>query len=177
MAYDLEAGVGPDLPVGDRYYGPREWAGQGGGRERDFERGYLRGSFEGSRSRYTSEGYRGTNIDREVGAESFWPRGTERLYGFAPGYLAPGPEFNPRYRGKGPKSYKRSRERILDDAAEALTREPELDAGDISIEVNDDRDVILGGEVGHKADKRLAEDLVADIVGVHDVHNNIRVRR
>jgi hypothetical protein len=26
MAYDLEAGVGPDLPVGDRYYGPREWA-------------------------------------------------------------------------------------------------------------------------------------------------------
>jgi osmotically-inducible protein OsmY len=43
--------------------------------------------------------------------------------------------------------------------------------------VNDDRDVILGGEVGHKADKRLAEDLVADIVGVHDVHNNIRVRR
>lgn len=207
MAYDLEAGVGPDLPVGDRYFGPREWAGQGGGREGDFERGYLRGSFEGSRSRYTSEGYRGTNIDREVGMarapertphwaveeferryigrsptaedreEPFWPRGTERLYGYAPEYLAPGPEFNPRYRGKGPKHYQRSRERILDDAAAALTREPELDAGDITVEVNDERDVILGGEVGHKADKRLAEDLVADVVGVHDVHNNIRVRR
>jgi hypothetical protein len=114
---------------------------------------------------------------RYLGRSLIWPRGTERLYGSAPEYLAPGPEFNPRYRGKRPRNYKRSRERILDDVAEALTREPELDAGEITVEVNDERDVVLGGEVGHKADKRLAEDLVADVVGVHDVHNNIRVRR
>jgi osmotically-inducible protein OsmY len=29
--------------------------------------------------------------------------------------------------------------------------------------------------VTHRADKRLAEDLAADVFGVHDVHNNIRV--
>lgn len=121
--------------------------------------------------------YIGRSLTAEERQEPFWPRGTGRLYGDAPEYLAPGPEYNPQYRGKGPRSYKRSRERILDDVAEALTREPELDAGEITVEVNDERDVVLGGEVGHKADKRLAEDLVADVVGVHDVHNNIRVRR
>jgi hypothetical protein len=121
--------------------------------------------------------YIGTSLTQQAREEPFWPRGTERLYGYAPEYLAPGPEFNPRYQGKGPKNYKRSRERILDDVAEALTREPELDAGEVTVEVTDERDVVLGGEVGHKADKRLAEDLVADVVGVRDVHNNIRVRR
>jgi len=117
----------------------------------------------------------GASLTEQERGEPFWPRGTERLYGYAPEYLAPGPEFDPRYRGKGPRNYKRSRERILDDVAEALTREPELAAGEITVEVNDERDVVLGGEVGHKADKRLAEDLAADVVGVRDVHNHIRV--
>ena len=117
----------------------------------------------------------GPSLTEEEREAPFWPRGTQRLYGYSPEYLAPGPEFNPRYRGKGPRNYKRSRERIIDDVAEALTREPELDAGEITVEVNDERDVILGGTVTHRADKRLAEDLAADVFGVHDVHNNIRV--
>ena len=117
----------------------------------------------------------GPSLTEEEREAPFWPYGTQRLYGDSPEYLAPGPEFNPRYRGKGPRSYKRSRERIIDDVAEALTREPELDAGEITVEVNDERDVILGGTVTHRADKRLAEDLAADVFGVDDVHNNIRV--
>ena len=121
--------------------------------------------------------YIGTSLTEQQREEPFWPQGTRRLYGDAPQYLAPGPEFNPRYRGVGPRGYKRSRERILDDVVAALTREPELDASDITVEVNDECDVVLGGEVGHKADKRLAEDLAADVWGVRDVHNNIRVRR
>lgn len=121
--------------------------------------------------------YIGTSLTAQERREPFWPPGTQQLYGEAPSYLAPGPEFDPRYRGKGPKNYKRARERILDDVAVALTREPELDASDITVDVNDERDVILGGEVGHKADKRLAEDLAADVRGVRDVHNHIRVRR
>jgi hypothetical protein len=121
--------------------------------------------------------YIGTSLTEEERREPFWPRGTEGLYGRSPEYLAPGPEFNPGYRGKGPRNYRRSRDRILDDVAEALTREPALDAGDITVEVNEEREVILGGEVGHKADKRLAEDLAADVRGVRDVRNRIRVRR
>jgi len=121
--------------------------------------------------------YIGTSLEERQREEPFWPRGTEWLYGRTPEYLAPGPAFDPRYRGKGPKNYKRSRERILDDVVEALTREPELDASDITVDVNDESDVILGGKVSHKADKRLAEDLAADVLGVRDVHNNIRVSR
>ena len=34
MARDLEAGWGSDPPLGDGYYGPAEWAGQGGGLDR-----------------------------------------------------------------------------------------------------------------------------------------------
>jgi hypothetical protein len=121
--------------------------------------------------------YLGTSITAEERHQPFWPRGTERLYGRSPQYPAPGPEYNPRYRGRGPRSYRRSPERILDDVALALTREPELDASDITIDGNAECDVILGGEVGHRADRRLAEDLAADVRGVRDIHNNIRVRR
>jgi osmotically-inducible protein OsmY len=39
------------------------------------------------------------------------------------------------------------------------------------------RDVTLGGYVGHKADSRLAEDLAADVTGVREGHNRIRVGR
>jgi BON domain len=119
----------------------------------------------------------GTSLTEGERQEPFWPPGTQRLYGASPQYLAPGPEFNERYRGKGPKNYKRSPERILEDVVEALTFEPELDAGDITVDVNEENDVALGGEVSYKADKRLAEDLAADVSGVRDVHNHIRVRR
>jgi osmotically-inducible protein OsmY len=37
--------------------------------------------------------------------------------------------------------------------------------------------VTLGGYVGHKADSRLAEDLAADVTGVREGHNRIRVGR
>lgn len=119
--------------------------------------------------------YMGTSLEAQQREEPFWPRGTGRMYGYTPQYLAPGPTFNPRYRGKGPKGYKRSSERILDEVVEVLTREPELDATDITVDVNDACDVILGGKAGHKADKRLAEDLAADVGGVRDVHNKIRI--
>jgi hypothetical protein len=125
--------------------------------------------------------YTGTSLTEQERREPFWPQGTERLYGEAAQYLAPGPEFDPRYRphhgGRGPKGYRRAPDRILEDVVDVLTREPELDATDITVDVNEERDVILGGEVGHKADKRLAEDLAADVRGVHDVHNHVRVRR
>jgi osmotically-inducible protein OsmY len=49
MARDLELGFGSDLPLGDRFYGPAEWAGQGGGIEGEFERRYLRGTEERDR--------------------------------------------------------------------------------------------------------------------------------
>jgi hypothetical protein len=125
--------------------------------------------------------YLRTSLEPEHRSRRFWPQGTEALYGERPEYLAPGPEYDPRYRpdhrGRGPRGYQRPVERILEDVVEVLTREPELDATDIDVQVNQERDVTLMGEVTYKADKRLAEDLAADVRGVKDVHNHIRVRR
>lgn len=150
MAYDMEAGIGSDLPLGDRYYGPREWAGQGGGLDGNFERGYLRGSFEGSRSGYTSERYRGTNIDQID-------------------------DFPGLYAGRGPLGYVRSEQRIVEDVNEALTRDPDLDPTDIEVRVEGD-EVTLEGSVDSRADRRHAEDVAAAVAGVWDVHNRLRIR-
>ena len=88
-----------------------------------------------------------------------------------------GPFSNQRqenYTGRGPKNYKRSDERIKDEVCERLSRDPEVDASDIEIEVSDG-EVMLAGTVGERHEKRLAQDLAEDVWGVKDVRNNIRV--
>jgi hypothetical protein len=78
--------------------------------------------------------------------------------------------------GKGPKGYRRSRERIYEEVCEALSHDSRLDASDIEVDVVDDC-VFLKGEVSSRRDKRLAEDLVEDIAGVEDVQNQLRVKK
>ena len=79
-------------------------------------------------------------------------------------------------RGRGPKGYQRSDERIREDINEALTDDEMLDASDIQVEVRD-CEVTLSGTVLNREDKRRAEDLVEDISGVRHVQNEIRVER
>jgi len=57
---------------------------------------------------------------------------------------------------------------------ERLDAERRLDLRNVDVEVHDG-EVTLNGTVRHKADKRRIED-VADIDGVHNVQNNLRVR-
>ncbi|WP_337188336.1 BON domain-containing protein [Phenylobacterium sp.] len=57
---------------------------------------------------------------------------------------------------------------------ERLDAERRLDLRDVEVDVIDG-EVILDGTVRHKADKRRIED-VADIDGVRNVQNNLRVR-
>jgi hypothetical protein len=57
---------------------------------------------------------------------------------------------------------------------ERLEAERRLDLRDVDVDVLDG-EVILNGTVRHKADKRRIED-VADIEGVRNVQNNLRVR-
>jgi hypothetical protein len=57
---------------------------------------------------------------------------------------------------------------------ERLDDERRLDLSDVKVEVHD-REVTLLGTVRHKGDKRRIED-VADIDGVRNVQNNLRVR-
>nr|WP_298726826.1 BON domain-containing protein [uncultured Steroidobacter sp.] len=77
-------------------------------------------------------------------------------------------------RGRGPKGYLRSDERIREDVCEALTSDAEVDASNIEVTV-EDREVTLSGAVDSRAQKRRAEDLTESVSGVTQVNNNLRV--
>ncbi len=76
--------------------------------------------------------------------------------------------------GKGPKGYKRSDEKIHDEICDLLTTHYDIDASELEVEVKEGV-VTLGGAVESRRIKRLAEDLVADMNGVKDVRNQIKV--
>lgn len=80
------------------------------------------------------------------------------------------------HRGKGPKGYRRSDERITEEINERLTDHDELDAGEIQVSVQNG-EVTLSGTVDHRFAKRLAEDVAEQISGVTEVHNRIRVKK
>ncbi|WP_066407741.1 BON domain-containing protein [Flavisolibacter tropicus] len=78
------------------------------------------------------------------------------------------------HRGKGPKGYQRSAERIRDDVHDRLHDDPYVDASDIEVDVNQS-EVILKGYVATREAKRRAEDIVESISGVRNVENRLRV--
>lgn len=78
------------------------------------------------------------------------------------------------HRGRGPKGYTRSDERIRDDANDRLTDDPRVDASNITLEV-DKGEITLNGTVSNRREKRLAEDCVDSVSGVKHVQNNLRV--
>lgn len=80
------------------------------------------------------------------------------------------------FRGRGPKNYQRSDERIREDVCERLTLDDDVDASDIEVAV-DDAMVVLSGTVRDRYEKRRAEDIADSVTGVKDVQNRIRVQR
>lgn len=85
------------------------------------------------------------------------------------------PEERRSYRGVGPKGYQRSDERIRDDVCETLADHDDLDPSDIDVQV-ENGEVTLTGVVETRHDKRLAEDIAADVRGVRDVHNQLKAQ-
>lgn len=80
------------------------------------------------------------------------------------------------HKGRGPKGYIRSDERIKEDINDRLSDDSFLDATDIDVTVNDG-EVTLSGTVENRIDKRRAEDLAEDISGVKNVQNQLRVKQ
>lgn len=81
---------------------------------------------------------------------------------------------NGQHRGKGPKNYTRSEERIREDVSDQLCEDSFLDASGIEVSVKNG-EVILNGEVDSRYSKHRAEDLSEDVTGVTNVQNNLRV--
>lgn len=77
------------------------------------------------------------------------------------------------FRGKGPKNYSRSDDRIKDDINDRLSDDPFIDASEIEVTVSNG-EVTLTGSVDHRSSKRRAEDLAEAVSGVKNVENRIR---
>lgn len=80
------------------------------------------------------------------------------------------------HRGKGPKNYKRSEDRIMEDVCVRLSEHPDIDATDIMVTVDGD-EVTLTGTIDSKQAKRKAEDVCESVSGVSEVHNQLRIRK
>ncbi|HEY0656305.1 MAG TPA: BON domain-containing protein [Chryseosolibacter sp.] len=80
------------------------------------------------------------------------------------------------HRGKGPKNFKRSDDRIKEMINDALTDDWQVDASDIEVTVSNG-EVILSGYVNDRDQKRKAEDLAESVSGVRHVENRIKINR
>lgn len=79
------------------------------------------------------------------------------------------------YRGRGPRNYVRSDERIAEDLNERLWDADDVDASDVSVEVKDGV-VTLRGNVEQRRIKHRIEDMADACAGVKDIRNEIRVQ-
>lgn len=95
------------------------------------------------------------------------------------GYARNVSQYNPSRVGserRGPKGYKRSDDRIREEVCECLSDHSELDSRDIEVKV-ENCEVTLTGTVSDRRAKWLAEELIDQVRGVDDVHNQLRVKR
>jgi hypothetical protein len=148
-----------DYAQGGGQYGYGNRQAQGGYGEREDAYGRDLGRNYGQ-SPYGQSNYRG-------------PQGYGEGYGMS-GY-GQGRYESQSLRGRGPKNYLRSDERIREDINERLTDDPMLDAGDINVDVKNGT-VTLTGSVDARHLKHRAEDIADGCSGVKDVENRLTVR-
>ena len=154
---------------GDRdRWGAREHFGDRD-RDRDRERHYGTSAdvptFTGAGGTW-SVGHSGTAGYEATGGMTSWTgrdrsEDRERRGGFA---------------GRGPKNYRRADDRVCEDVVERLTRHPDVDASEVDVTVKDG-EVMLTGTVDDRHERRTAEDVVWEVWGVREVHNNLKVQQ
>jgi len=127
--------------------------------------------YGGSERGYTEAG-RGYG----QGGRGFWDKASDEVASWFGDEDAGQRRDMDRYRGRGPKNYVRSDERIRDDINDRLTDDGYVDASDIEVTVAN-REVTLSGMVDSRMAKRRAEDIAEGISGVSNVQNNLRVRQ
>ena len=158
-----------------------------------FERGYNESSTGGysQRSNYPG-GYRsgerygesGYGYDRERSGRGeergWWDRASDAVASWFGDEDAERrrrmDEQRAHRRGRGPKGYRRSDERIKEDVNDRLGDDYYIDASDIEVMV-ENQEVTLTGTVTNRNDKRRAEDIAESVSGVTNVENRLRVKQ
>jgi len=144
---------------GGQRYGSQGYGGERGQRYGG-QQGYGQG-YGGSAQR-NSAVERVTDGDEDRGAFGMFGRGDRDRGG--------------EHRGRGPKNYTRSDDRIREDVNDRLSDDSWLDASEIEVQVSS-CEVSLTGTVNSREDKRRAEDLAEQVSGVKHVQNNLRVQQ
>jgi osmotically-inducible protein OsmY len=147
-------------------YGQRgEYGGGFGTYTRDYDRKYGSGS-----------GYRGRG-EQDYGARErdWWDRATDEVSSWFGDDDATRRRRMDHHRGRGPKNYSRSDDRIREDVSDRLTDDPLIDASDIDVSVSN-QEVTLSGTVSSRNERRLAEEVAEETSGVKYVQNNLRVK-
>jgi osmotically-inducible protein OsmY len=200
VSEDEEYG-GSQARGGFRPRGQGRWS-QGGGSNRGAQQGYGSQGFSGghyggfanegfsgqgnyggnrgfSNQGVSNQGYSGQRFNqgpsgqgRSVGGQGF---GSSQSYGnqgfrgqTAGSYQGRG------FAGRGPKGYQRSDERIKEQLSDRLMDDDDVDASEISIEVQSG-EVTLTGTVSSREEKRAAEEIAEQSPGVREVQNLLRV--
>jgi hypothetical protein len=76
-------------------------------------------------------------------------------------------------RSRGPKGYRRSDDRLQDAVCERIARS-DVDASEVEVKV-EKGEVTLTGNVRSRREKWWLEDIVDNVFGVEEVHNQLRV--
>lgn len=146
-----------------------EHVGTDSGR-RDYNRNTNEGNLYGTRYGLEQRDYqRGQEGDYDRGGPGFRER---------TGYRSTADRSlmeDGKHRGKGPRNYKRTDDRIQEDINDRLTDDPFVDASDVDVSVKS-CEVILTGTVDSRGAKRRAEDIAESVSGVMHIENRIKVR-
>ncbi len=122
---------------------------------------------------YGGRGYRNAGPDRD-----WWDRSTDEVaawFGDQDAQRRRNMDAMDRgHRGRGPKGYMRSDERIREDVCDRLSDDSMVDASEVEVSVAKS-EVTLTGTVGTREERRRAEDCAERVSGVTHVQNNLRV--
>ena len=156
------------------------------------ERGYSEGMRDYSSQRYNyptgfrsteSYGNRNYDYDRDrydrAEGRGWWDRASDEVaswFGDEEADRRRRMDAQREHRGRGPKGYRRSDERIKEDVNDRLSDDYYIDASDVEVAVSN-TEVTLTGTVNSREDKRRAEDIAESVSGVTNVENRLRVKQ
>lgn len=115
------------------------------------------------------------NEDGRDKSRGWWEKaGDEMLSWMGDDYAERRRRHDGPHKGKGPRGYVRSDERIREEINDKLTDEWRVDATDIEVQVARG-EVTLTGFVSDRYQKRRAEDVAEHVSGVRHIENRIKV--
>ncbi|MEX0877028.1 MAG: BON domain-containing protein [Phycisphaerales bacterium] len=161
-------GYGQQQPFGSDAQQP--YAGQ----DEDARGGYSHHGMQNRQNPFSQAGNDSRSEIRNIG-----PGRMQTGYGAGSqqhGTVYGSPGRAPNRFNNGPKNYKRSDDRIMEDICETICQIQDLDCSDVEVEVND-CEVTIKGQVSERWMKHQLEDIADETRGVKGIENQIRVQR